>query len=790
MSKRPGANCDACPLRANQCISPPENSGARFIAITPAPTTNDIFKGLRSSDSIRLFEKVLNFHSIPYDDFEYIPVVQCDGFKDLSTTEKNRAVKACSGYVLDYVNNAYPEACLSLGPDASLTAVGTRGWTAARPGPARRRGESLAVPVVPTASPQLCMVQQDKFPFLVTDVGKLVNAAPKFVEPDYKIITTEQEALDYLNYLSSQPFGDITIDIETATEKDLAFEHPDRYEMLCVGMQYDDELIHVLAAESLTEDVYVLLASVLRFNNICAHNGKFDLSGLRPKVGKTTLGDDTMLASYIFDERSGTNGLKFLAQEYLGAPNYDAEVSKYVGTSKNFSLVPKEILYKYNAFDVHCTRQLRLMYKQRFSESGEELTRAYEMLIKISNLLKEIEYNGMTVDTEYLEQLVYKFEHDTEVSRKNLVYKALTLSDGVLFDVRQGFNPNSFKQIIEFFGVMGIKINSSNEETLNKIINYDGDGIPDTVKDFAKSILSHRSMIKLGKTYVQGTKDRLHNGRIHPNYLLHGTTTGRLSCRNPNLQNIPRQSPIKRMFVPSGEGRVLIQSDFSQAELRVLSWLSGDRYFTPIFNEGIRDVFDELTPVLYPGAVADAFSKAAWKEMRIMVKTYVYGLGYGRTEYGIARGFGIEVEVARTYMQRFLDAIPEIVEWQHKIRETVKNGQDLITSFGRHRRYNLITNANYDNVMNEALAFLPQSTASDITLKAANASAGQLAYEYDAKIVNLVHDAIMYDCPEENAEAAIQFVEEQMIWAGDSVVDGYVKFAVSSSYGKSWEELV
>ncbi|HNV18245.1 MAG TPA: DNA polymerase [Rectinema sp.] len=786
MQKRLGADCNNCPLRANQCVAETVPN-ARFIAITPAPTANDIFRGIRNSDNIKLFEKVLNFHGIPKSDFDYIPVVQCGGFKDLSTTEKTRAIKACSGYVIDTVRNSSAEACVSLGADAALTAVGSRAWQTYRPGPARLRAGILGVPVVPTASPQLCMVQQDKFPFLVTDIGKLVNKAPKFIEPRFMVFDEEQDAIAYMNRLLDLPQGIVTVDIETAMEKDLAFEHPERFEMLCVGLKYNEQPVVVLAPSALTTDVYTLMRLMFLKHDVLAHNGKFDLQGLRPHIGKVNLVNDTMLASYVFDERSGVHGLKYLSQEYLGSPDYDAEVKSYIGTSKNFANIPVHILYKYNAFDVYCTYELHKMYEERFA-NNPELQEAYNLLIEASNMLQDVEHSGMSVDEDYLDQLSDRFERDTEISRKNLVYQALTLSDGILFDKKLGFNPNSPKQIMEFYETVGIKINSSNEETLNKIIDFDGDAIPDVVKDFSKRILDHRSKIKLGKTYVQGTKERLYKGRIHPNYLLHGTTTGRLSCRNPNLQNIPRKSPIKRMFVASTEERVLVQSDYSQAELRTLCWLAGDSYFTPIFNEGIRDVFDELVPVLYPNVNKDDTEPDAWKEMRTMVKTYVYGLGYGRTEYGIARGFCIPVELAREHMKKFFEVIPEIVKWQSDIKEAVINGDDLITPFGRHRRYNLITAANKDNLMNEALAFLPQSTASDMTLTAAvefNGSSSHL----DARIVNLVHDAIMIDCPRENVEEVIDFVESCMLESAHSVVGDYVSFAVASSYGESWEDL-
>lgn len=168
---------------------------------------------------------------------------------------------------------------------------------------------------------------------------------------------------------------------------------------------------------------------------------------------------------------------------------------------------------------------------------------------------------------------------------------------------------------------------------------------------------------KLSSTYVNGTRERLYEGRVHPTYLIHGTTTGRLSCRNPNVQNIPRKSPIKRLFVALRTDRSIIQSDFSQAELGLLasllkmsiSGISSMTLLVMCLMSLSLNYFQDQLKLLW----ADV-----WKEQRTMVKTYVYGLSYGRTEYGIARGFGIDVEVAKEHMNRFFSVIPKIIAWQ------------------------------------------------------------------------------------------------------------------------------
>jgi len=300
-------------------------------------------------------------------------------------------------------------------------------------------------------------------------------------------------------------------------------------------------------------------------------------------------------------------------------------------------------------------------------------------------------------------------------------------------------------------------------------------------------LLDHRVEAKMHGTYVKGIAKRLYRGKVYSTYMLHGTTSGRLASRNPNMQNITRGPHIRRIFVPAKQENVFLHTDYSQAELRVLSYLSGDTYFRDIFNGGERDLFEELTPVLYPEANKTTMSKEQWKELRIRVKAYVYGVGYGRSEFSIASEFGISPGAAREGMERFFEVIPEVVEFREETRKRVLSGEDLITPFGRHRRYTLITKENVKDIMNEALAFLPQSTASDMCLQAlveVRKETRGLAY-----VRNTMHDALLLECHPNDVPQVTEIVERNMIESAKSIVGDYVKFAVETTTGKNWGEV-
>lgn len=803
MNKHHNANCDQCPLASTGTYTHPREFGQSDIAVvTGVPFPSEAWSGgFENSNAGELLNKVFIHHGLS-SQRSYHHAVLCRPQEGQKVN--NAAIAACRPRLISEINSTLRASgkVLALGAEASAALLpGSGGVLTARVGPPKVSPYlSTFTSVVASVSPYLCMSQHQNFPNLVTDVEKLFNPIVTFSEPSYDIYYSVEDTIDYLKnclYVAKQLAHTLVIDIECIIDKESSFGHPENFEMLCIGIKFGTNPIKVLTADVLTKEVYKLLEELCKQTKIVAHNGKFDLNGLRPHIGRQSIGADTMLASYVFDERTGAgnyHGLKYLAQEYLGAPPYDDEIEQYTGkTNKDFSKVPKNLLYKYNAFDVHCTYLLNSMYVEKFKKD-KELAKLYQFLLKASDLLMDLEYSGICVDESYLVELSDKLQH-------NIDYKQYKLALGA-FKVRKegydpklgGINPNSPMQLKAFYNDCGIELDSTDVETLNKILDYKGElGDNDAlVRRFTKRVLEFRSDKKLKSTYVDGIRERAYKGRVHSSYLLHGTTTGRLSSRNPNLQNIPRNSPIKQLFIASKSDNVICNVDYSQAELRVLTFLAKDSYFQEIFNDPDRDVFDELVPELFPGSNKELDDPKEFKEKRTMVKTYVYGLSYGRTEYGIARGFNIPVELAKQHKKRFFAVIPNIIKWQNEIKRSVLNGNDLVTPFGRRRRYSLITEENERDILNESLAFIPQSTASDMCLQAA-ISVNDWFNNPDInwvngqpKIVNLVHDAIMFECYKGDADLLGKSVSQAMIDSAQTIVGDYVRFDTDYSYAYSW----
>lgn len=822
MEKYPGANCLECPLAKGMYYEQPTAATHRkYLFIGSGPTTaNEGFHGgfLHGTDAGSLLRKVCHFQAIPVDDVAYTTSVRCTGMSDLSLRDKKKAVSCCNNGLFDVIDRVDPVAVVTLGTEAALAVGQTAGVVAARQGPPKF-SEATQTPVVHTVSPWACLNTENQFQFLVTDVGKLVHPAPVFEEPIYKVVTDESTALATLDGWLFSDIGmcaectdndedycihrgmkhSVVLDIEVGMEKDISFEHPERYDMLCIGVSFDNSKVFVFAEGALTKEFYNRLGELCFYSEVVAHNGKFDLAGLRPLCGKIDLNFDTMLASYVFDERTGVHGLKYLAQEYLGAPPYDNELDEFVSkTKKDFTKIPKDLLYRYNAYDIHCTRLLYEMYKVKFKGSPK-LHDTFKMLINASNMLQNVEHSGMAIDEGYLNELDETMQIWLKESL-SLVSRLVVDSIGPL-DPKLGYNPNSPMQTKKFLELSGISVPNTAKDTLTEVvsrIDEIGPEAPESLlvaKDVIQELAKYKEEKKLHGTYISGTKERLYKGRVHPTYLIHGTTTGRLSARNPNTQNISSRPEIKRLFVSSEPGRSIVHADYSQAELRILSFLAEDKFFRNVFLDPSRDLFDELIVEIFPKAVKGSTEEELfeWKMKRRIIKTIVYGLNYGRTKYGVANGLKIEVEEADSILQKFFSTIPEIVQFQEWVKNEVREGRDLVTPFGRHRRYSLITRQNEKKVMNEALAFLPQSTASDCTLVSAIRINSMFDLEWSSKdrprIINLVHDDIIAECDDADIDDVEKIIANTMVEVAESVVSGYVPFAVDAGHAKDWGSL-
>lgn len=245
---------------------------------------------------------------------------------------------------------------------------------------------------------------------------------------------------------------------------------------------------------------------------------------------------------------------------------------------------------------------------------------------------------------------------------------------------------------------------------------------------------------------------------------------------------------------------VLINVDLSQAELRVMAILSNDAWMIAALQEEEGDFFDyHLMPVAFPWiadkfGTVDAYKEAepiAHKEDRTKVKAVQYGLAFGRQAKAIGDSLGIGTRDAQAIIDNYLYTATGFAQWREDIKAAATNPTKrdlLINPFGRKFQSEIITGKNRNNIEREALSFLPQSTSSDLCMTTAvrvHKDLNNAGYH----IFNMVHDAIMIEGPEENADVIGQWVGEQLKATGLAVMGDAVPFKSDYSIGKSWSDL-
>lgn len=769
MRKHQLANCEECVFKDAPFV-PTQNPhpNSKLAVIGEAPGPYEARKGIPfTGPSGRLLDQVLEHHGYHRADVMVTNICLCR--PENNDDPPKSAIAACKPRLDAELAESGVEKILAVGGTAASTLIDPKKKISTlRIGPPKPYIEDPQVQVIATWHPAYCLRAPDSFPTFVSDTAKLRgNANASWREPKYHVFDTGSNVREAIRRL--QEFAtDLVIDIECGIDKDTSFGHPDHFDLLCVGIAYAPGQAVVFTGSALSDPiVQAEFGHLLRTKPLIAHNGKFDLAGLYPWFGPLTLSGDTMLMSYAIDERPGLHGLKKLAIENLNAPDWEAAIKKFLPKGKNYADIPTKILYKYNAYDVVATWDLRDLFITRMGEREHQL---HEFLIQASNVIMDLERAGTTFDVDYSIELQALLEDEIqkiEIDMENTTGRVL--------------NPRSPMQIMRYFNDRGLTLETTEADVIEALATRLPDG---EIKTFIGQLLLHRRRAKLNGTYVKGFQKRIYKGKVYTTYTLHGTTSGRLASKNPNMQNIVRDKRVKNQFTVESPDNVLVQLDYKQAEGRVITTLAQDEYLAAIFNDPIRDIFDELCN--------DIFGVGKWvKENRVSMKSIFYGNAYGRGVTAIAaelqqQGSNITVEETRVLMHDFNNLISKVIDWQNSVKNRVLHGEDLITPFGRKRSFWLITDQNRHDVLNEALSFLPQSIASDICLTALIKLQPRLHGLATTRLT--IHDALIFECAEKDMEEVVALASEEMIASGRAFTD-FVPFVVDVSFGKRWSEL-
>lgn len=529
-----------------------------------------------------------------------------------------------------------------------------------------------------------------------------------------------------------------------------------------------------------TSESAELIERLCRDCIVVCHNGTFDMPYLSKRLGINVYHhEDTLLMHFVLDNLAGEHGLKPLARRWLRAADWDSDAKSYLKLGAYFENIPREKLYKYNLADVVHTFKLYEYFLPILKNSGKYDYYRYRM--DVTKVLIDVQMNGVAVSLDALDELEEKYKQQCD--------EFLTVLRGI---AGEDFNPQSPKQIKDYFESKGVSSPSFDSDHLKKLRREGKE------TEFIDALLGYRYAAKVIGSYITNVRrKRGEDGRIHPYYLPHGAKTGRLSAKGPAIQTMGRDSGIKRALV-AAPGCKIISCDYSQAELRTVAELADDEAMIAAFQPGAPDFFDDLMTKIWPDEFPNIEAYEAFKHeqpktaknRRALVKSVVYGLNYNRGVPAIARALEQPLEAAQHVVDQYLGSYPGLRDWQARVKYSVgrkEEDNERKTKFGLTFNPLFVADANYASTQNEALAFVPQSTANDICLNAAikiNEQVGQ----YGAQLIGLVHDATYVECPEETVEECSRMMEREMSKAA-TLVFHRVPFVAEAEVGNNWEEV-
>jgi len=452
--KHPLANCQQCPFE-NAPFVPTQNlhPRAKLAVIGEAPGAYEAGRGIPfTGPSGRLLNQVLSHHG--YERSEVMVTNVCLCRPTNNDDPPKAAIAACKPRLDAELAHSGVEKILAVGGTAASALIDQKKKISTlRIGPAKPYIENPNIKVVATWHPAYCLRSPDAFPSFVHDTSKLRgNSHGTWTDPRYRVFEDGDNIRQAAARLAEMP-GNLVIDIECGVEKDFSFAHPNQYDLLCLGIAYGPGKAVVFGGSGLAQpEVQADVLALLRSKNLIGHNIKFDLAGLYPIFGELKAYADTMLQSYTLDERPGQHGLKKLAIELLGAPDWEAAIKKFIPRGKDYSHIPKPILYKYNAFDVAATWSLWEIFNSRM---GVREQQQHEFLIKASNALMGLERAGMTFDMDYSLELQEMFEKELEA-----------LEVEISGTTGRNLNPRSPMQITKWFAEQGMILTTTNADMM------------------------------------------------------------------------------------------------------------------------------------------------------------------------------------------------------------------------------------------------------------------------------------------------------------------------------------
>lgn len=740
-------DCELCPLHEHAeyvCLmgSGPKNADVMVIGEAPGAREDEEHRAFVGPAG-KLLDELLSQAGLTRDDCYITNVAKCRPPEN--RTPELRELKICaSEYLSKEIAAVEPRFILLLGNSALRGMVGRSGITKYR-GTTFPLGATTAMaafhPAYALRNPKHLVALQADF----KRFGRLVRGEPdpEAAATKVKIVKTKKHLLWLKRQLAKAEV--ISYDIETTGLEE--WHDDSRIVSISFSWAQGQAVVvplwhHASPWERSWKSVLLGLKPELEREDAkyIAHNGKFDCRWLARFGVFVPQTFDTMLAAHLLDENR-PKGLKPLSQVLLGVSAYD--IGDDVRDAYN---VPLRRLAIYNGKDTDYTLRLYYLFRQQLIEEPR-LARIFKFLMMpASNALTRIERGGMYLDVERTEKILKKVTAEVNKAESELRSYVPEYN-------RDNINFNSHPQVGHWlFTELGLPI-----------IERTGKGAPSSKESVLlrlakehpapKALLEYRAWIKKQQFLASWLERVDEKGRVHTNYKLAGTTTGRLSSEKPNLQQVPREGIMRTCF-GAPKNYYFIQADYSQVELRIAAMVSGDPTMLRAYLTG--EDLHMKTACETTGWTPDQVDKETRKKAKAVNFGFLYGMGapkfveYARDNYDVE----VSLEEAQAIRERFFQTYSRLRPWHDRQRRLVRRYQRVQSPIGRVRHLSDVQSSD-KNVQAEAerqaINSPVQSLASDLMLLSLVRLSDTLP-QRDARIVGTVHDSILLE-----ARASVAF---------------------------------
>jgi len=751
-------NCETCPFKGKKRVLPEGNINARIMLIGEAPGTNEeTFGKPFIGGAGRLLKRIMQDQGILWENCYVTNVLKCrPPGNNIKLAVSQEAIQHCLPNLYDEINQVHPALIVPLG-NTALSALGIHGTIS------KIRGAVLRTEygkVIPTFHPAYILRQPQEVYTAVRDwvkIGKAIynNSYTEYVD-NFNLNPTLMEIKTFVDQIKQKVYKRenvvLGMDIETTVGKTTWDNN-----LICIGIAPDKDNAIVIPVRNIDGSWYfksdedniqliMAIGSLLEDPNITKifHNALFDVMVLM-NLGFTVSGAifDTMIGQYLVYSNS-KHDLQYVTSLYTDYPPWKVDTN----------WADDQSIRDRNARDSVVLQMLKPAITEDLKTNN--VWTLFNMLMKRIIPISRIMNNGIYVDKEAVEKNFINLTQTTEALKLDLQKLADTST----------FNPNSSIQLTDIlFDKFKLKSQiktpkgklSTGKNVLTRLsIRY-------PKNKFIKELIEYRNLEKLLTTYG---KPYIHpDNRVRTHLLLHGTVTGRFASREPNLQNLPGKTTDKELYIRKmysvPPGYVMVEADFSQAEVRVFAQLANDPILLEAFKQGedihknnAIDLFGEYKP-----------------EFRLFAKRFIYSIIYGSGGAELQESAPKEVLKRGnviTLLNKFLIKHSAIAKYQLEIEQKVLKEHKITNPFGRIRWYSFRpTKADIRSAIN----FPIQSTVGDI-MHIKLSPLDSLCQMMKSKIILQLHDAYYIEVPESKVEKfvpALKFIMEAPVVASNNM---------------------